>query len=411
MTNVHVCLVSDRLEANLIPLLQLKPDVAVLVASHRMQKKAELLQTLLERFGGGIRVMVRGDLPDLDIDALEEYALQLEAELEASWPDAQCVYNATGGTKLMAIIFSQVFDRTIYTHTEHDRIVSLGNPARRIAPIPIEPVLAAEVYLLANGKRLRSASSDHEGWRQRAVSRRALTRWLAANMNQNTGGLLGRLNHFVHDRAAGVIKSSSRQGGYEFDPHNARQRLDGSVGRKWQEMLAKMAEAGLLDWSADEPEWLTFRSVEACEYLSGGWLEEYAWLTADDAGCREVLCGAKITDEYNPKSDIRNEIDCLLVHNNRMLVIECKTRRLGRDEQSDSDLLTKLDSLTTHSSGLFGQGVLVSARSFGEGKVHQTNLDRAASLDIAVLEAEQIGRLPELVRQWMSTGRTGIKGE
>ena len=409
MLTIHVCLVSDRLEANLIPLLQLRPDVVVLVTSERMQGKAEILQKLLRSEVPTMEVLIKGGLPDLDVNGIEGFALKLSVELEEQYPDARCVYNTTGGSKLMAIIFSQVFEHSIYTHSEHNQIITLNGPSPPTAPRAIEPVLTAKNYLLANGKRLRSARSSDKTWPSVARERAPLTQWLARKMDRNVGDLLGQLNRFIHNDKPSVLRDSGRRIGYEFDEYQACKRLDRAPNRARREALAKMAQTGVLSWSEEEAESLTFLSLDSCLYLAGGWLEEYAWLSAADAGCQEVLCGAEITDEYAPKRDIRNEVDCLLVHNNRMLVIECKTRKLGGDDQSDSDMLTKLDSLTQRSSGLFGKGLLLTAREFGRDKNHETNVARANSLGIDVLEQAQLRQLPAMIGGWMKTGTLGVE--
>jgi hypothetical protein len=49
----------------------------------------------------------------------------------------------------------------------------------------------------------------------------------------------------------------------------------------------------------------------------------------------------------------------LVVHNNPLLVIECKKLRFGTAK--DSEVIYKLDSITDEMNGLFGSTLLVSA--------------------------------------------------
>lgn len=412
MKTIQICIVSDHLEANIIPLLQLQPDLAVLVTTDQMQSQSKTLETILRQAAPNMAITVKNHLPSTDVEAIEEFALQLSEELDTQYPQARQIYNATGGTKPIAIIFSQVFSSDIiYTHTGANQIQWLACVDDDKNPIATQSVLTPEIYLLANGKQLRKSQSSSPKWQQEVEDRSSLTKWLANNMNKKLGDLIGILNGYIRNdkNQKSVLVNEGRQQGESFKSENSRKVLPYTPNKLHIECLQKMTESHLIDWESDDASNLTFQSKEACMYLSGGWLEEYAWLCATEAHCESVLCSAEITDEHAPKLDIRNEIDCLIVHNNRMLIIECKTKNFGAKGSSDSDTLTKLDSITQHSSGKYGKGLLLSARKFGTENTEPRNIKRAESLSIPVLAEADLKSLPETIKHWMNTGNVNAQ--
>ena len=134
------------------------------------------------------------------------------------------------------------------------------------------------------------------------------------------------------------------------------------------------------------------------------------WFAAIDAGAQEVGLSVTFTDDSDRKSNIRNEIDVAVVHNNQLLLMECKTGNTTRD-QKDQDIVYKLDSLTDQAGGSLGSGALVSFRPLE----HTTNKGqsvnaraRASSVDIHTCEHDQLSNLRALIKNWMDTGRWTI---
>lgn len=171
MPQLHVTLVTGRLEANLIPLLQLEPEQIVLVASQRMVKAGERLAALLDTQLPHTHVELKTGLPDTDPAEISHFAFELADQLEArreAGEEMRITFDMTGGTKLMGLLFQEamrVCDATmLYTDSDAGVIYQLGSelsPAS-FQNTPIAPVLGCELYLRANGKRLRQALSDDQ---------------------------------------------------------------------------------------------------------------------------------------------------------------------------------------------------------------------------------------------------------
>ncbi len=136
-----------------------------------------------------------------------------------------------------------------------------------------------------------------------------------------------------------------------------------------------------------------FGSREAARYFRGGWLEEYAWIK---------LCHLRPSDwavnlvVETVSGKTRNELDAAVVHRNRLLVIECKTSRFGRDTAKDADYIYKLAQLSRSIGGIMRRSLLLSARQVGD-EVRR----RAEENEVDVLDGAKVKGLVDYLRRWM----------
>lgn len=414
MSRLHVTLVTGRMEATMIPILQLKPENICLVASQRMLKSGERLEKLLNEQLPDSQVVLRKGLPDTDPEAIGNFALSLAEELDArreAEPELAITYDMTGGSKLMGLLFQEAMRlcgaEILYTDSNAGNLYQLGTDLKpeSFSTQPIESVLDTQLYLRLNGKHLRKSLSDQQDWRDKTEHRKALTKHLGRHAEALTS-LFGVLNYLVHTSDKNkqpVILKGNRASGNMLNRDGYEQWLNHHPAKPWREALELMAQAEVVEWSPNAPLMLKFNTLDGAEYLSGGWLEEYAWHCAKDAGLDDVYCGAQVTDESAPKDDIRNEFDLVAVHRNRMLLVECKTGRMD-DQGPEQQVLHKLHSLSEQSSGLFGTNVLLSAQSFGNTENHQRNIKRAASMQVHVLDGAALKQLPEKISTWVKEG-------
>lgn len=415
MPQLHVTLVTGRPEANLIPLLQLKPERVCLVSSERMMNAAERLHALLkEQLPATTDIQVKHGLPDTDPQAISKYAFDLADELSTSESEENALaitYDLTGGTKLMALLFQEAMRscgaEMIYTNSDTGCIYHMGAELKpdSFRSETIEPVLDARLYLRANGKDLLRSASDEPAWKERVRLRKALTKHLGRHADK-LDGLIGQLNYLIRASPGDkppVILEGDRQTGSRLNEQGWQQSLTNLPGGDWKKALTLMNEAGVIEWSPAAARELRFASLDGALYLSGGWLEEYAWHCARDTGLEDVHCSAELLDETGRKSDVRNEFDCLAVHRNRMLIFECKTARMNVEER-DQQVLHKLNSLTDQSAGLYGTRVLLTSGTFGSEKHRDTNLKRAQSMQVKVTEGADLKQLPDKIKGWMATG-------
>lgn len=386
----HICIVSDRLLPNLIPVLMEKPVRVFLIASNSMMANGIALRfekILLEQ---GFKASLSSGLPSSDLKLITEFLFEWLISVQEQYPNLNLVLNVTGGNKLMTIGLLQAMtgdvERIIYTDTQRNVLEQLPQGIEGAAhTMPLQPVLDAPLYLAAQGMILRSSLSDDSGWRQRAEQRKALTKYLG-KQSGNLGNFIGQLNYLCNlalDKKGQLLQKPL-------------QRLNRSPKGMWRDALQKISETDVLQWDGDRT--LDFSDAESTRYLGGGWLEEFAWHQAKDLQPDDLRMSAVGTWEGTLWG--RNELDVVVVHNNRLLLIECKTLKIGRDSHNDDQMLYKLDSVGDDVKGLFGDVILLTARM-----PTQAVKDRAYHHKIRIVVAQRFPRLQKDLRQWMQTGQ------
>lgn len=391
---IHLLTVTGQAQANLIPIMQFKPAVVVLAVSTAMQANAKqfvkLLITLADYREENIIQFF--DVPDVGLDAIKDRAMQIEDELSQRFPDQPIAYHATGGTKLMALGFYDIFHRApntvLYTDTEHGQIEVLY--PEKTQPIAIGKVLSLERYLFSMGKQFRK-SADAQ-WQENARQRRGLNFWLAQNA-EKLASYWSVINLLAHQSLA------KQERGQPPALANPEQwfKTGKTPFKDWKTALEKCTEIGICQWDKENPERLYFNNADGAQYLCGGWLEEYVWLTASELGCDEVYANVYFTEASNPKDDIRNEIDGLILHNNRLLMIECKTSAFNAEDAKNDGIVYKLDTLDRRTGGLYGDAWLVSAR-----KLDDATRNRAREYKINIIEGGEIKNMKTRIQNWMN---------
>lgn len=396
-STIQLCIVTGQTLANFIPILQIKPDQIYLLTSDNMKAKAQAFKKLLVDSAGyqENQITTAEGLPDHNLEAIEDWGLHLLGQIEEKYPDAKIQLNATGGNKLMTLGLVQGASaasdaiEVFYTDTEHHLLEWL-NPRNRTADT-LENQLTVDSYLLANGKTPRPAASDDPHWLEAAKQRKATTKWLAKEC-KSLGSFFSTMNHTLHEVNAENAAIRIQQPFYFSQP---------VTSSTWKKALDQLQEGGLLLVSETNPSQFTLTSTSAAVYLRGGWIEEYVWHCLKDARVQDCKAGMEFTETAHNKNNVRNELDAVAVHQNRLLVVECKTRNFKGDEQKISDAFYKLESLGRGAGGLFGQKWFVTARELGRGEAEARDLARAKSNDIEVIGPDRLPNLPQLIQHWM----------
>lgn len=395
MSTVYICIASKETLANLIPAIMIKPDIVWIVSSSTMIEKADQLAKSIQSSLPQTELNKNYELPDSSFELMSDFALDFVVSLEQTYPESSLIYNGTGGTKLMFAAFQDAFweHKICYADTQHDQLLFL-RPDHHHQGFGNE--LDIKSYLLANGLDARKALSDNNEWIEQTQQRKALTFWLAKN-TEALENFFPQLNGLV---ANAVYKENNREQLSQQSSH-----LKCTPKGKWEESLAKFESFDLID--REDSQTFRFQNLEAAKYIGGQWIEEYVWLVAKNAGCYDVACGLEVTTQKHHKDNIRNELDGIICHHNRLIVIECKTSQFGKIEQKDSDILYKIDSVGGKAGGAFGQRLLVSALPLDHitsSKRDVKNTSRADSMNITTLDGKTINQLEAMLKQWMEVG-------
>jgi hypothetical protein len=382
---LHLAIATGQNLANLIPALQCGAKEVWVLQTPQMQRNgaAAHLADALKARGVSVR---RIDFRDDDVTTLHAQAQSIAQQIGGR----AVTINLTGGTKLMTLALVQTLapdletapgacaPHLVYCDTSHRRLDWLAPVARSEA---MQPVLKIDDVLLAQGYRSQGGSGGATAaeWQRNADARKVLTRWLGDH-SQDIGRFFGQLN-----AAAQRAQPLAAEG-----PFSPEQGLDYVPRKAAADALRQSAGAGLLSW--DERSTIVFLSRDAADYLGGGWVEEYA---------AAKLSGARANGGWMPRLRIEhvdthttNELDGALVHDNRLLLVECKAARSG---DKTADWIYKLAQLARQVGGQLARPLLLSARTLGDA-----DHDRAREYGVDVLDGSELRRLPEYLRAWMS---------
>lgn len=375
---LHLVIATGQNLANLIPSLQLGAREVWVLQTPRMKASAGHLADALRAREIEVRRM---DFDDRDVATLHEQAEHVAEQLDGR----PVTINLSGGTKLMTLALTQTLaahlgtgaeqavPHLIYTDTEHQRLDRLA-PAPHSEPM--QSVLKLPDVWLAQG--YRELSDPERANRQRtAEERKGLTRWIGEHA-ATLARFFGTMNALAQAAAA------------EGQPFAGEQYLDFVPGGKAAVWLEQATQAGLLYWDGSER--LVFPDPAAARYLGGGWAEELVWLKAQGCQCDGGWSPGLRLKHVGSGSE--NELDTVLLHRNRLLVVECKAGRAG---ERATDWIYKLAQLARQIGGSFAQSLLVSARPLGA-----EHLRRAQEYGVSVLAAQDLARLGEWLRDWQN---------
>ncbi len=177
------------------------------------------------------------------------------------------------------------------------------------------------------------------------------------------------------------------------------QRLDVEVTEKQQSykelnmLLTDLVETNLATYQNGL---LTFECEEARRLANGEWLEILVHNTVIDIQqylptLQDHSLNVQVQRQVDGK-DVRNELDVVSIVNNKLHIIECKTK--GMHDTGD-DALYKLESLRDLLGGLQARAMLVSFRP-----LRINDITRAQDLGLAIIGPQELGDLKKHLLQW-----------
>lgn len=373
--DVHLCIASGQNLPNLIPALQLGARRVIVLKTAEMQDSARNITSALKTHG------IEVEIYDFD-DASPERIVKSAGAVAVKLGEQPLLFNATGGHKLMTLALIEQLSMTddlhvVYCETRHDRLDWLHPRAETEA---LESVVNLEDTLLTQGLRIQERGERDGHWAQEAKQREGLTREMGDHADK-LARFFGTLN-----RLADQCLKNDPGGPWIFE-----QEFEFAPGGVNAKLLHQAEQAGLLSWDKDTR--IVFKSEQAARYFRGAWLEEYAWLKLRGINPKDWSVNLKVS---SLKNQTENEYDALVIHRNRLLLIECKTARFGRDGLKDASYIYKLAQLAGQTGGLMAKSLLLSARPVGD-EVRK----RAQEGRVDILAAEEVKSLPDYLRKWM----------
>lgn len=177
------------------------------------------------------------------------------------------------------------------------------------------------------------------------------------------------------------------------------QKLDVALSEKQQGyreldmLLADLVDTGLATY---ENGILTFDCEDARRFANGEWLENLVHSTVKDIQdqlptIQDHSLNVQVYRQIGER-EVRNELDVATVVNNKLHIIECKTKGM-RDDGDDT--LYKLESLRDLLGGLQARAMLVSFRP-----LRHHDIVRAQDLGLAIIGPDELGNLQGYLFDW-----------
>ncbi|MBL3529336.1 MAG: DUF1887 family protein [gamma proteobacterium endosymbiont of Lamellibrachia anaximandri] len=381
-STAHVCLVSAQPIPNLTPLFDptMAPSRVVLVVSPDMRRHANWLEKIIRP--RGIQVE-RWPIDDpWDIEAVQEQMLLL---LEQETPQqTQLILNATGGTKPMSIAAYEAFRAygfpIFYVHPEQDRVVWLHPHDHPVFNLPDR--IRLESLLMAHGAVV-------EGKLQRGPVHSVLLE-TAEDLVRDITQLqqpLKNLNWLAYN---------AEKEGRRSVTLDSRQQADGRL----MSLIDLFNKANVMHLKGGE---LIFNGEDARFFVNGGWFELYVYeqarqLRPSGKPLQDIGRGVVVKREIRGQR-VPNELDVAFLQDNRLYLIECKTRQWAgrKGDRPGANAIYKLDTLKDLLGGLQARAMLVSYQDMPD---HDRR--RAADLGIKVCAGRDVQRLNEFLKQWIN---------
>ena len=148
---------------------------------------------------------------------------------------------------------------------------------------------------------------------------------------------------------------------------------------------------------------LTFANEDARRFANGEWLETLVHSTIkqiqnDLPTIQDCSRNIQVYRQLGER-EVRNELDVATVVNNKLHIIECKTKGM-RDDGDDT--LYKLESLRDLLGGLQARAMLVSFRP-----LRHNDITRAEDLDLALIGPDELKDLKTHLTRWFKAAGGG----
>ena len=371
----HLILVSAQAVPNITPVLdeRFKPREVVLLVSPDMALRAEWLEHIYNKRGVKSRRWLINNA--YDIEQIRDTVLELLTEYE----DGSLALNATGGTKPMSIAAYEVFrdlkQPIFYVHPEEDRVIWLY-PSKQAGHDLADRIKLPE-FLQAYGAKV-TGQGDTLGV---PAVYRDLTEEIITRIAYYSKAL-GSLNYLAQKATGSLI--------VELDTQQVKDNF-------LADLIALFSDNKLLRLEKNR---LIFASEEDRFYVNGGWLEQHVYGQClnikKQTGIQDIGRSVQVDRQHQGKP-VRNELDITFLKDNRLYIIECKTKRFSaKDQGAGADTLYKLDTLKDLLGGLQAKSMLISVTQPSEFVVQ-----RAGDLKIALCCHKELSYLPEKLLAWI----------
>ena len=381
----HICLLGDDPSANLTPLADSSiPSQQLIIAYEEKQQDAMLVLKQVAKTRG-IKVKTwllptTNSTEAIKLSFMHLFEQELTKDKLNNSQLAQYWLNATNGTRqqvLSAYEIARSYKLPIFiVEPKHDELCWLYPEGWKA--ISVKDHIKLHEFLLVNGCQVISKKNP------KGIAKRLRDmglRWLSKSDKLGTG--LAKLN-YLGAVAKGQMYSS---------------KMDKSMlkDESLQWLLDELKSMHLIEVDG---KMVHFKDSETQFFCNGGWLEETTFgivrglaselkTIQDDGHSVEIertVKGAKVL----------NELDVVALVNNKLFVIECKTKHFSKGEGSQA--LYKLDSIAERLGGIKAKAALVTFFPISVAEER-----RARELDIQIFSSQDLPHLKQRLSIWLNS--------
>ena len=363
-TEVHLAIYDKKNAGIVSSAIHLNPQKVILL--HRKEHDIEGVKTVLNSRG----IQCESQMVSFDPSQIRNVVGHI---LEKN-KDNRILFNASSGYRMMVLVTLEQFTLNNLKAFVMDKFTNRMHwlhPADKSFESVDCKLKIGEYLKLFSAQVLTKGQTIQE-----THSRQELTHWLVDNIS-HFGSALASMNHIAM-RADMTLS-------YRMDKkYHKKKHL--------QQILDRFESAGILRQKHNT---ISFKDEESRFYANGGWLENHVFSTLfnmrKSRKCISDL--AKGMEIARAKGAVKNEIDVVLMANNRLHVIECKTRKFTNQNHANTPgaaAIYRLDTLKELLGGNSGKGMLVSYQ-----KLSRYTEQRALDLGIFCCSHNQLKQLKE----------------
>ncbi len=377
-------MIGGRQVPNVLTALSLRPDIIVPIASHEAMEPGgdwEKVEPVLRKIcPGGLKDPVEVNA----YVAAESYMACLKSLMDHQ--DADWIVNVTCGSKIMGF---GVYDAAMPMNLPMPvSIWYLDSTARQVVTLKGKPPeydpfsLTVSEYFAAYGRRANGYSPSPEEIRlARLMADNAHYAKNVAKAVRNAEKVGDRIRLFLPSANLNSFLKMARSAGYIYSYE---------VGKSERRSGYGPSNVCEVQPSSD-------KSLR--RFLTGDWLEIYAWWAASESGAfDDFQCEVKMIGK-----GVGNEVDLAATRFANILIAECKTEYTDFKQIKKKGYIEKLHSVADLIGGNFVQRLLIIAMPVPEHedglKSYETFRNQAAARQVVLVTGDKLKDLPEILRR------------
>ncbi len=372
--NIHLAIYDKKNSGIASAALHLKADKVILL--HRKEHDIEGIKSVLNSRG----IKCKNQMVSFDPAQIRTILKHIFNENS----DDTLTFNASSGYRMMVLVTLEYFTSKSMQAFVVDKFTNQLHwlhPRAQDSEIIESKLKISEYIKLFSSQVLTQGQTIQE-----PKNRQALTHWLIDNIEQ-FGGSLAAMNHIA--MRADMTLQYRMDNKYKKKPH-------------LQKILDRFAEVGILKIKYQT---IVFKDEDSRFYANGGWLENHVFsILFDMRKSRKTISDlAKGMEIVRAKGTVKNEIDVVTMVNNRLHLIECKTRKFTNRNHANTPgaaAIYRLDTLKDSFGGNSGKAMLVSYQ-----KLSRYTEQRAKDLGIYCCSHAQLKQLKEHLFQFIDSNK------